>query len=72
MKGSYDAYYRLIREFCNEFAENYDRVKKIKSLGLKREKDAFAMPEEMLDLVAAYIDERVLLFGEHAEKLTTK
>ena len=49
-----------------------DRVKKVKSLGLKREKDAFAMPEEMLDLVSAHIDDRVLLFGEHAEKLTTK
>ena len=44
----------------------------IRALGHKKEKDAFAMPEEMLDLVTAYIDERVLLFGEHAEKLTTK
>ena len=71
MKGSYDAYYRLIREFCNEFAENYDRVKKIKSLGLKREKDAFAMPEEVLSKVSEHMDERVIIFGEKAEKLET-
>ena len=71
MRGSYDRMRDVIIAFCNEYAENHERIMPIRALGHKKEKDAFAMPEEVLSKVSEHMDERVIIFGEKAEKLET-
>ena len=72
MKSSYDYMSHMICRFVNNWAETHNWIKKIPPLGLKKEKDAYAMPAAVIDKVSAHVDHRILLFGEKAEKLTTK
>ena len=71
MRTSYWQIGRVIRDFCNHWAESWEKVELVAPLGQKREKPTLAMPADMLDAVSELVRERLLLFGPNAERVTS-
>ena len=72
MRTSYYAIGRTIRDFCNHWAESWERIRLVKPLGQRREKPTFAMPPQVLDAVSHLVRRRILKFGRGAEELKSK
>ena len=72
MRTSYWKIGRAVRDFCNHWAESWERVELVPPHGQQREKETLAMPPEMVDAVSDHVKKRLLLFGPRAEQLQTR
>ena len=72
MRTSYWKIGRAVRDFCNHWAESWERVELVPPHGQQREKETLAMPPEMVDAVSDLVKKRLLLFGPRAEQLQTR
>ena len=72
MRTSYWKIGHAIKDFCNHWAESWERVELVPPHGQQREKETLAMPPEMVDAVSDHVKGRLLLFGPRAEQLKTR